>query len=284
MSEVQTPEIPIQNQEPQPVLPKKKFDLKIIAILLVAILLLVAGLVYAGMQLEKRKVKVWVEPPLIEITSEPTGISDETANWETYSNTEYGFKFKYPASFFLKNFAEDSNNNVVMISDVKIEDPYISPESCFKVLIAFENNPKRFTFEDFVKEKNSEPDRGQGYYLSSEVKRNIEGREVYYMKDAYCVINCSHAVIPHKDKFWVFTYSSGQESKQHQLPLFDQILSSFKFIDEKNMFSCTIDNDCGLNICDCRAERKEFISPEEKLCMRVCPGELRCVSGVCKLI
>ena len=51
-----------QSVQPVPVEPKRKSGLKIIVISLIV------GGVYAGMQLEKKKVKVWTKPPLTEIT------------------------------------------------------------------------------------------------------------------------------------------------------------------------------------------------------------------------
>lgn len=103
---------PVQPVQPVPVEPKKKSNLLLIVILVIAILLVGVGGVYAGMQIEKRKVKVWTEPPLAEVTPQPTnntpqvitetitvkptGTVDETSNWKTYKNDKYGFEFQYP--------------------------------------------------------------------------------------------------------------------------------------------------------------------------------------------
>ncbi|OGG13475.1 hypothetical protein A3D77_07930 [Candidatus Gottesmanbacteria bacterium RIFCSPHIGHO2_02_FULL_39_11] len=48
--------------------------------------------------------------------------------------------------------------------------------------------------------------------------------------------------------------------------------------------SCLQDNDCGLNICDCKAMNDSYIKPAEKACMRVCSGTPKCVEGECRLI
>ena len=74
---LQTP----QSVQPVSVVPKKKSSFKTIILLLIVILL-VAGGIYAGMQLQKKKVNVWTEPPLTEITPQSTEILDKTANWK----------------------------------------------------------------------------------------------------------------------------------------------------------------------------------------------------------
>lgn len=47
---------------------------------------------------------------------------------------------------------------------------------------------------------------------------------------------------------------------------------------------CNTDTDCGLNICECKALRKEFIRPVDTVCARVCEGEVRCINYKCALI
>jgi len=87
-----------QSVQPVPVEPKRKSGLKIIVISLIVISLIVGG-VYAGMQLEKKKVKVWTKPPLTEITPQPTEVIDETASWKTYADSVAKFEIKYPANW-----------------------------------------------------------------------------------------------------------------------------------------------------------------------------------------
>ena len=109
----QPPETP--QSAPNPCCPHPKSHP--IIFLLIAILLTAVG-VYAGMQLEKRKVKVWVEPPLTEITPEPTQITDSTANWKIYANTTYGFEFKYPKEWII--FQNDESAHVFLFLYSKI--------------------------------------------------------------------------------------------------------------------------------------------------------------------
>ena len=47
---------------------------------------------------------------------------------------------------------------------------------------------------------------------------------------------------------------------------------------------CNQDGDCGLNICDCKADIKDNIKPEDKICTRYCPGTVKCINNQCQLI
>ena len=64
----------------------------------------------------------------------------------------------------------------------------------------------------------------------------------------------------------------------------DQILSTFKFVDQTNQISCTNDSDCGVNICDCKADLEKNILVKDKICTRYCPGIPKCIDSKCVLI
>src|SRR3989344_6658497 len=92
---------PITPQPEQfPVQPQKHFLNKKFAITLVILLLLGTG-AYAGIWYwQKQQVTQEAGPTF-------TPRADVTANWKTYTNTQYGFGFKYPNSL---NVIESSQN------------------------------------------------------------------------------------------------------------------------------------------------------------------------------
>ncbi|MBI2596608.1 hypothetical protein HYW41_00390 [Candidatus Daviesbacteria bacterium] len=47
-------------------------------------------------------------------------------------------------------------------------------------------------------------------------------------------------------------------------------------------FSCNSNEDCEINICQCTAMNKKYISPEDRLCTRVCEGITQCINNKCK--
>lgn len=48
--------------------------------------------------------------------------------------------------------------------------------------------------------------------------------------------------------------------------------------------ACSVDQDCGLNICDCLALPREAIAENDKVCTRYCPGIPRCIDNRCQLV
>lgn len=65
--------------------------------------------------------------------------------------------------------------------------------------------------------------------------------------------------------------------------LFDQILSTFKFLGKLEILNvtkipseipeelkCATDEDCGINTCSCQVVNKKYLNPGGKICMREC--------------
>ncbi len=89
-----------QSQEPQyqaPTPPPKHFLNKKFAITFVILILLGAG-AYAGIWYwQNQQVAQEVAPTF---TPRPSATADPTADWKTYTNTQYGFEVKYPLDWF----------------------------------------------------------------------------------------------------------------------------------------------------------------------------------------
>lgn len=145
------------------------------------------------------------------------GKRDATADWKTYTNSQYGFEVKYPANFIVK----DVSQNSLMIDgpkDCDKEQPDIG--YCFDDFIFLEivNNPQKLSPKEWLA-KN-------GGWWVEEGTDIIAGQEtlVTYPKDTedfgkkYIFTNMS------KDYTFELTVYSGLESH-----LADQILSTFKF-------------------------------------------------------
>ncbi len=210
-------EVP-QPIQPVPTEPKKKSNFKIIALLLLVILLLAGG-VYAGMQLEKKKVRVWTEPPF---TVEPTAVPDETANWKTFTNSIYGYSVKAPSDFTLK-LCSDCN----------------PPEVAF----ALQNPSGSISIGFAYSSQGSLTGNAQAgeYTPVNNLKVVIQGK-AYKPEEYYDTIY----------KLYVFDIESvlndgedkqiragGRYKNEADKQLVSQILSTFKFIDQKEtMFTC----------------------------------------------
>lgn len=138
-------EIPINppvNFPTQPEKPKKNFPLMSIAIILVAVALLATVAYVVGMQFfgtksvsskactTEAKVcpdgsSVGREGPNCDFAACPTVTStpDPTANWQTYTNVQYGFELKYPATYSqIQDKTKYPNSILILSSDGKLYD------------------------------------------------------------------------------------------------------------------------------------------------------------------
>jgi len=113
---------------------KISFPIAIIIILVCAIS--VAGL--AAWQ--------YLEIPKGEEISEGAALEDETADWKTYRNEEYGFEIKYPS-----NLGVFGGENVINFHQVV---PYlgIDPE----ITIIVRDNPQQLSFEQWLEQYKKE--------------------------------------------------------------------------------------------------------------------------------
>ncbi|MDP3988482.1 MAG: hypothetical protein Q8P80_05070 [Candidatus Levybacteria bacterium] len=90
---------------------KKSIKILITIPLAITLLGLLAG-IFIGMmgynsikKLESAKIKITPSPLVHSPT--PTSTTDLTANWKTYENTKFGYKFSYPPGYFLSNAGTD---------------------------------------------------------------------------------------------------------------------------------------------------------------------------------
>lgn len=112
--------------------PKNKSGLLVIAILLIVILLLAGGVVF-GMQIEKRKVKVWTESPLTEstpqaCTTEAKICPDGSSVGRTGPDCEFAPCPKQVPSIDEKSYTEDTT--------VPGQKRYVSPKLGISFLFA----------------------------------------------------------------------------------------------------------------------------------------------------
>jgi hypothetical protein len=114
--------LPTETVPPAPVVVPKKPKTTLILFGMLFIVLIGAGAFFISKSLQKPQVKSQPSIPS-QITSIPTKVIDETANWKTYANEKYGFSIKYPetlkpeltenpnsiGSFYLVDLKDDSH-------------------------------------------------------------------------------------------------------------------------------------------------------------------------------
>lgn len=71
--------------------------------------------------------------------SKPSLTPDPTVNWKTYTNTKYGYTFKYPSSYYLMESSSESTSDVTPTSeDIRLLDT--SKELVLMMTINFSKN------------------------------------------------------------------------------------------------------------------------------------------------
>ena len=205
-------------------------------------------------------------PALVPSSSAtPAQEADPTAGWKIYSSTV--FSFKYPQSLKLeerqKNYivllSDASNPQSVLVSvDARLTNNYANYD---RAVSAAKSGLTNVQTEEMINGIKISGKVGLGYG---------EGQQIVIM---------------------LFKYQQGAVEAEttatniNQLQVFDQILSTFKFLDQDTVStSCAADADCGVNICDCKADLKQNIPEVKKICARYCPGAPRCINNQCQLV
>ena len=168
------------------------------AILLVSLSSLVTYIIVKS-QL-KNQSPVSSSTPVVKVSPTPTVVADPDAGWKTYTNTKYGFTIKHPYTWG----PEDSGQGVVTLKNDRLGQIVIYEG----VLSGGTNNPKA-RFEYSETQLDNKEAKMQKYYFNNQLKQiNYEIQ-----------INSKSLVI------------SLQPNPNSSFDLFDQILSTFKFLD-----------------------------------------------------
>lgn len=222
---------------------KKKSWAKIV-ILLIIILLGCAGLVFAGMKIQKNQVK---NKP----TSTPKVIVSPTPNlaadWQTFKNTELGFELKYPKEWKTEGLSDTSDAISVRFTSTRDED--------FLVSFLDINIPKdqKTALKKF--EATQQLEIGQTKIIEKDCRKKIANLElngypaVEYLADypsVACpidpkfenpevIVRTPKVIEINKDKkihtlSLVISAMEDSTKDSEKIAIFDQILSTFKFL------------------------------------------------------
>lgn len=110
-NEVQSNIPPAQPLSEVPVLPKKNW-LKILLFILIG-LVVIAGSVFVGIQIGKRQIPTQTAANSTDLSVTPSPTINPTADWKTYTSSEFGFTFKYPNDWEVRDFGRVNTSDLL---------------------------------------------------------------------------------------------------------------------------------------------------------------------------
>lgn len=165
--------------------------------------------------------------------SKKTVVTDETVNWKTYTNTEYGFEFKYPPSVF-PNDRGDAKDLVTSFTNgpdlddgkpLSFVSVYVNsaeniksfPEYLAKYPVKYGNGDKPLQFKTRTLGQNT------FYYARTELFEGLLSFRYYILhgNKVYKFVSIAHGVDELNPNF------NGENDSTHVA--LKQILSTFKF-------------------------------------------------------
>lgn len=208
----------------------KQKGLSTIVIVLLIATAIGGYLVYSG--------KINLPQKQIDQQTTETSKGDETANWRTYINNEYGFSFKYPAEWNLNNNKSKSNEFTILVevkSPEKQLDDY-TMMSLYEVSVAIKDNKEELTLTQEV-DQSLEKSRSPGVILKERNKLTVDERDaekLVFVQDTG--VENIFVVSKNKNKIYLINFTAnfvtdslpGEFEKEFKM-ITDQILSTFRF-------------------------------------------------------
>lgn len=219
---------------------QKGFTPIIIILGIVLILGIVGGVYYFG----KNFVKVPVSKPqvLVSSTPQPTQIN-ETASWKTYTNNQYGYSIKYPSE---ANMSIDTYGGGYMTGGNMHRFNFIFPEELVgqnnrnNFVIEIEDNRLNLNTKEVIDNyveriKNYKDVVGGTKIIIESLNKSLRpytNNEINGLIGSYGWWTF-HPVLVEAKNGKIYTFympESGRYPNDDTLKLFDQILSTFKFL------------------------------------------------------
>ena len=196
--------------------------------------MLAAVLVYFAFLKKPGEVAVSPTPtptPTKTVTPTPTKTAtptpDETANWKTYTNTKYGFEFKYPATLFVNEDDICSKGLPSLDVDSDLCDVFLkSPTTPYFVIFGLSVYKTREKAEEQIFRETQELGPYERRIIelaagsATEAKLSRSNRRLIIVGEAPTIIFSEDLSEKEMDQL-----TGGTVTKKE----FDQILSTFKF-------------------------------------------------------
>lgn len=250
-SNPQTVNNPATTETPQPTQPIAELKPtnwpKVVLVAVLGIGLL-AGSAYAGywygtQQAQQIEKLTAVSQPTPTPTSTPTPpVRDETADWKTYTDKPHGISFKYPPDWEIQPLSDweiepttpEKEDELTIRTLVKIApQDFAMGEQC--VILFYVDNPENLSLEMLDKKLTGPSEKigsnvSLGLYSQSAVPVTLsDGTTAYFEKNSFCEpVLCQRYTWSYKNR--VYQLINYPREILSQAQIFDQIFSTFKFI------------------------------------------------------
>ncbi|OGY27544.1 MAG: hypothetical protein A2Z42_03035 [Candidatus Woykebacteria bacterium RBG_19FT_COMBO_43_10] len=225
----------LQTGGDQPKSPRK-INFQFILIGLFVVTLLIGGGVAIWLLLNHPSTKL----PTQTSTSATSAEKDETANWKTYKNEKIGITFNYPNNWTLVKTWQSDQAGLTVTSYFSYLN--LAPQDYNGVLILINitlfENPKDLSAEEYEKKLEKETNIDWDLYNPSDKQLSTElGEDAFYRENGFCEPSpCDIYTLIYHNKGKIVRLSSFKKSPSegkipNQKRTFDQILSTFKFLD-----------------------------------------------------
>ncbi|MBZ9571894.1 hypothetical protein KJA15_00945 [Patescibacteria group bacterium] len=153
---------------------------------------------------------------------------DETANWKTYRNEEYGFEIKYPDDWHIHE-VEDGYIGIVDTEEKVFPQMVFQKSNWMGVTIIYYSKPTDFTWEEWLRKRDI-----VGYEKSTE-----RGLEVIKITERTGIFP-GEVFFGNEKKIYGLDYMSeyfnedgsiNREKEQECLNIFNQMLSTFRLLE-----------------------------------------------------
>ena len=237
IKQTQSPQLPVSEQETQiqaPSLLEKIGAQKKKILIVVFGILILAGAVFGAYKFGRRQVQPASQPtptPVAVATTTP----DETANWETYTNIEYGYSIKYPPNLYYQEWKISNSIKHSMsfrLEELRGKDIPQQPEIGITVYL----DEDLYVGDWLKKHSTNKPfgsieDPSIHFFGVETVGGTQNGLERMLFSDERYGIKTNHQLIGKNGKIYDLHYTNLLEENLE--PTFNLMLSTFKFISEE---------------------------------------------------
>ncbi|MCR4313083.1 MAG: hypothetical protein NUV58_02450, partial [Candidatus Roizmanbacteria bacterium] len=220
--------------------------------------LLVSSIIYLYLQNQTLKKQALNPPisPTIEVPSPTTKPSssisippDETAGWKTYISSKANYSFKYPDSWPIVKLSTNVNCEtcVEIVPFALSYDPQ-SAESELSVILVFKDSRIK-TLDDY---KNIIVKGDSSIIDVHDTTIGLEKSISYKLSGGIPPLPIIEYVVVKNDFYYVIRFVNSKETNKNLVEnqkIFDQILSTFKFLSEPRK-CLTVEDPCNPQSCD----------------------------------